>query len=276
MKNHKFMIRKDQMKIETVHSPSYGYFPNVQALEMVLSGLENDFRLEWYKIRGRKMDVGLARPEESFIIPTDRKPDGELITGVRYITNSEDSSTRLLAGAGLYTFICTNGMRIGNEYELLNIMHRGDVTRKIQSQMRMIDSVDLTKVLHFPRGIIGFENHREFVLLQLKEDSPFLMLQAMNDPKVGLMVADPFSFTTDYEIKVADAEQKLLQIEDPSQVAVLVTVTIPHGAPERTALNLSGPILVNYGARIGLQVPQVDTKYPAKLFLSDLSKQQQG
>ncbi len=135
-------------------------------------------------------------------------------------------------------------------------------------------TVDLSKVLRFPRGIIGFENHREFVLLQLKEDSPFLMLQAMDDPKVGLMVADPFSFTAEYEIKVADAEQKLLQIEDPTQVAVLVTVTIPHGAPERTALNLSGPILVNYASRIGLQVPQVDTKYPSKLFLSDLAKEQ--
>lgn len=131
-------------------------------------------------------------------------------------------------------------------------------------------TVDLSKVLHFPRGLIGFENRKEFVLLQLKEDSPFLMLQALDDPGVGLMVADPFSFTTDYEIKVADAEQKLLQVEDPSQVAVLVTVTIPRGAPERTALNLSGPILVNYGARIGLQVPQVDTKYPSKLFLNDL------
>ena len=38
--------------------------------------------------------------------------------------------------------------------------------------------------------------------------------------------------------------------------AVLVTVSIPAGAPEQAALNLTGPIVINYEARVGLQVPQ--------------------
>jgi flagellar assembly factor FliW len=130
-------------------------------------------------------------------------------------------------------------------------------------------TVELDKVLYFPRGIIGFEDHHEFVLLQLKDDSPFLMLQSMSDARVGLLVADPYSFTSDYEIKLGEPEQKLLRLKNIRQVAVLVTVTIPQGEPEKTALNLMGPILVNYASRIGLQVPQVDSRYPSHLYLHE-------
>jgi len=39
-------------------------------------------------------------------------------------------------------------------------------------------------------------------------------------------------------------------------------VTIPRNKPEETTLNLSGPIILNTKARIGLQAPQVDSKMP--------------
>ncbi len=131
--------------------------------------------------------------------------------------------------------------------------------------------IELDKTLYFPHGLIGFEDQREFVLLQIKGDSPFLILQSVNSPKVGLLVADPYSFTTKYEIKVGEAEQKILRLKNIRQLAVLVTVSIPPNEPEKTALNLSGPILVNYEARVGLQVPQVDGKYSGHIYLHELT-----
>jgi len=130
--------------------------------------------------------------------------------------------------------------------------------------------IELDKVLFFPKGLVGFENCREFILLQIKDDSPFLILQSLDNARVGLLVADPYSFTSDYEIKLGEAEQKILRLKNIRQVAVLVTVTIPSGAPEKTTLNLSGPILVNYEEKIGLQAPQVDSKYSSHICLSDL------
>ncbi len=127
--------------------------------------------------------------------------------------------------------------------------------------------VDSGRVIWFPRGLIGFEDCREFTLLQLRVDSPFLVLQSTTHPELGLLVADPFAFMDDYNVKLGTAEQKILRLENIRQVAVLVTASVPHGAPEKTTLNLTGPILVNYEARIGLQVPQVDTKYPSHFFI---------
>lgn len=119
------------------------------------------------------------------------------------------------------------------------------------------------RVLTFPRGLIGFMGHREFTLIQLREESPFLVLQSLDDPKLGLLVTDPYSFMTEYEVVIGEADRRLLGIETREQAFVLVTVTIPQGMPERTTLNLSGPIVLNNEARIGLQIPQTDSRYPA-------------
>ena len=119
------------------------------------------------------------------------------------------------------------------------------------------------RVLWFPRGLIGFEGRKEFSLAQLREDSPFMILQCMTDPALGLLVTDPFSFLPEYQVVIGDAERKILKVEDERQAAILVTVTIPRGCPERTTLNLSGPIVINFEARLGMQIPQVDSTYPA-------------
>lgn len=131
-------------------------------------------------------------------------------------------------------------------------------------------TISLEKVLTFPHGLIGLEDQREFILLQIKDHSPFLILQSLTDPKVGLLVADPYSFTGDYGIKVGESEQKILRFKNIKQVSVLVTVAIPPGEPEKTVLNLAGPILINHAARLGLQVPQVEPDSPQHLVLSEL------
>lgn len=128
-------------------------------------------------------------------------------------------------------------------------------------------TIDTAKIIRFPRGLVGYENCQKFTLLQLRPDSPFLVLQSMDNPELGLLVADPYSFVNDYAIRVGNAEQTLLRVTDISQVAVLVTVTIPRGKPERTAINLTGPILINHESRVGLQVPQADGLFPAQMLV---------
>ena len=117
-------------------------------------------------------------------------------------------------------------------------------------------------IIYFSRGLIGFDEKRDFALIQLSENSPFLLLQSLEDPALGLLVADPYSFMDDYEVRLSEAEKRILRVENVRQLAVLVTVTIPPGRPDETTLNLGGPIVINSEAKRGMQVPQVDSKYP--------------
>ena len=127
--------------------------------------------------------------------------------------------------------------------------------------------ISLDRVIHFPRGLIGMENKRDFTVLQVREGAPLLILQSMNDPGLGLLVADPFAFLPDYQLRINDAEQRLLQASAIEDLAILVTATIPPGKPEETALHLMGPILINHRVRLGLQVPQMEGSYPPKVYV---------
>jgi flagellar assembly factor FliW len=127
--------------------------------------------------------------------------------------------------------------------------------------------ISMDKVIYFPRGLAGFEEEHEFTLLQIRPEAPLLVLQSTRNHALGLLVADPYSFLPNYSVTVGDAEQKLLRLKNVRQVAVLVTVSIPPGQPELTALNLTGPILINHKMRIGLQVPQTEGSGPAKFYL---------
>lgn len=145
--------------------------------------------------------------------------------------------------------------------------------KEIKVQTRLGEQkVSLDRVLRFPRGLIGYEDKRDFVLLQIREEVPFLVLQSLEDPGLGLMVADPYSFVDDYSIRLSDAEQHMLNVDRPGQVSVLVTVSIPAGKPEETCLNLIGPVVINHEARIGLQVPQSEGTHPAKVYLNKMKR----
>ncbi|MFW5487024.1 MAG: flagellar assembly protein FliW [Desulfovibrio sp.] len=133
-------------------------------------------------------------------------------------------------------------------------------------------TVDLSRSIHFPKGLIGFEDRHEFALLQIRDDTPFMLLQCLSDRSLGLIVTDPYPFYEGYELNVGDAEQRILRINSIRELAVLVTVSIPPGRPEETTLNLTGPILINSSSRIGLQVPQTDPSLPSHYRLDPQEK----
>ncbi|WP_457570528.1 flagellar assembly protein FliW [Desulfovulcanus sp.] len=143
--------------------------------------------------------------------------------------------------------------------------------KEIKSKLGKVLITD-EQVIQFPRGLIGFEQLHEFVLLQIKDNSPFLLLQSIDDERLGLIVADPFSFLTNYQVVVGESERRILKLQDKKDLTVLVTVTIPPGEPEKTTLNLTGPILINTNSRLGLQVPQVELDGSSRVELARLGE----
>ena len=126
------------------------------------------------------------------------------------------------------------------------------------------------KTIRFPRGIIGFESLREFALVEFKPGTPFHFLQSLEMPSMGMMLADPFSFLPEYEIRLAAAEERILRVRSIRDLVILVSVTVPKGDPQGSTLNLTGPICVNVQERLGLQSPQVELGFPSRVLLRDL------
>ncbi|WP_417292024.1 flagellar assembly protein FliW [Desulfovibrio porci] len=127
--------------------------------------------------------------------------------------------------------------------------------------------IDPDRTIHFPCGLVGLESEKEFALLQIHQNWPLLILQSVTTPAVGLMVADPYSFIDSYPVQMGEAEKALLGLDAEEKVAVLVTVSRPADQPDAVALNLCGPICINYRLRLGLQIPQpVDLSRLDKFF----------
>ncbi|MCR4666777.1 MAG: flagellar assembly protein FliW [Desulfovibrio sp.] len=128
-------------------------------------------------------------------------------------------------------------------------------------------SVDTSRIITFPRGLVGFEDEQRFVLLQIRPEAPLLVLQSVQSPQLGLLVTDPSCFVESYNPKITDADLALLGVESLADAGILVTVTIPQGAPEKATVNLTGPIFVNHVTCIGVQIPQNDIAGPSKVNL---------
>jgi hypothetical protein len=169
-------------KIEAVHSKTYGYLSNVDSLNMVTSNLSSEETLEYYKLHGRTLDVGIGDPTKNFRIPTRRAPDGEDITALRYVQNSEDGSSRFMVGLGLYWYICVNGCRFGTEYNIASARHRSGVLESVRHQLRETTDFDFGNI------ITMFKNSTEIKLTDELRGKSFTWLK----DRVGARQAKEF------------------------------------------------------------------------------------
>src|SRR5688500_14758959 len=113
---------------------------------------------------------------------------------------------------------------------------------------------DKDDVISFPTGLVGFPKLNEFVLIEHKEGTPFTWLQCLSEPDKAFLVTDPTAFVEGYAPVISDDDAAELSIDEASEVVLLTTVSIPHGAPKEMSLNLAGPIVVNAVTRTGKQV----------------------
>ncbi len=122
--------------------------------------------------------------------------------------------------------------------------------------------VDERQQLRFPVGLYGFEEHRDWVLLDAQQP-PFYWLQSLDDVQIAFVLINPYLFRPDYVLNVPDED--LAEINDPDQNDVLVfaIVTIPEDYAEITA-NLQGPLIINRKARIGKQSISLDQRWETK------------
>lgn len=127
--------------------------------------------------------------------------------------------------------------------------------------------LDKDKFIAMPKGLIGYEEEKEYTIIEYKENSPFYIYQSTKTPDFGVLITDPYFFMNEYTVKLSEAEQALLEADSAEDVNVFVTVIVPHGRPEDITLNLSGPIFINYKKRLAIQVPQDIT--PTRVLLRE-------
>jgi flagellar assembly factor FliW len=120
------------------------------------------------------------------------------------------------------------------------------------------------RLIDFVEPVLGFEESRQYVLLDHAENSPFNWLQSVNDPDLAFVVTHPKLFGIEYEVVLSDAVMDQLSITSGEDVLVLTIVNIPADNPARMTANLMGPIVINQVLRKAMQVVLGDSDYSTK------------
>jgi flagellar assembly factor FliW len=118
-------------------------------------------------------------------------------------------------------------------------------------------------ILTFPQGLYGFEQRRQFCLIDHRPDSPLKWLQSVEDPALAFVVMNPFEYFPDYEVLIPDDEAEELNLTDPSQAIVLTIVAVPSDPYQMTA-NLLAPLVINGDTRVARQIILSDERYSTK------------
>lgn len=121
---------------------------------------------------------------------------------------------------------------------------------------------DERQKVHFPRGLMGFENFKDFVLLNAPQE-PFYYLQSLDVAEISFILIDPFLFRPDYILDLSDEDLEAIKVEKKEDALVFSIVTVPPSGGPMTA-NLMGPIIINRKANIAYQAILADSRWLTK------------
>ena len=132
------------------------------------------------------------------------------------------------------------------------------------------------QVIHMPHGMLGFPDSQRFVIIQNRENSPFLWYQSLDDPELAFVITNPYLFMPDYNPQLKDGVTLMSWQMDGKgflkTLDVYVVVNIPRGAPEKMTGNFMGPLVINPLCRQGIQVILSDDEYSHKIPLGQQRK----
>jgi flagellar assembly factor FliW len=124
---------------------------------------------------------------------------------------------------------------------------------------------DPENLLHFPEGLIGFEDLRGFIVMPNAKEGPLFWIQSVDDPAVAFVLTDPTNFFPDYGVLPEQSERRKLGMGEADECYVLSVVTVQ---PDRqVTLNLAAPVLFSPGRNRAVKVILENGKYQSRTAL---------
>jgi flagellar assembly factor FliW len=135
--------------------------------------------------------------------------------------------------------------------------------------------VDERQKVSFPEGILGFEDLKEYVLLDAAQP-PFYWLQSLDRTEIAFVMIEPRVFRPDYSPEVDPEELAEIGITAEEDALVFAIVTIPEDSRRMTA-NLQGPVILNRRTRVGRQFISPSPRWGIRhLILEEMELVRQG
>ncbi|MCL1893061.1 MAG: flagellar assembly protein FliW [Holophagaceae bacterium] len=126
--------------------------------------------------------------------------------------------------------------------------------------------------IHFPKGLIGFPEIKDYQLLEPNDAYPLKFLQSVAQPELSFVAMDVAAIKLDFEASLSPEETELLSLENNDDAMVMAFVVIPgNDKPDEMVANLAGPIIVNKKTKKAVQLVLDPEEYPLQHPIFDLT-----
>src|SRR5690625_6624425 len=78
--------------------------------------------------------------------------------------------------------------------------------------------IDESKVIQFDKGLLGFQDDKEFVLLDIEGNPHFHLLQSINDKDLSFVVTNPYLIYKNYEFDLDETTVEQRSEEHTSEL----------------------------------------------------------
>jgi flagellar assembly factor FliW len=129
--------------------------------------------------------------------------------------------------------------------------------------------LDEKSILKFDSGLPGFENVREYILIDSPdEQSIFKWLQSVDEPALAFAIVNPFLVKTDYDFEIGDEDARMLEIDNAEDVVVYSILVVPEDLT-KVSMNLKAPLIINARNKKGAQIVLDTDKYTVRHYVLD-------
>lgn len=124
------------------------------------------------------------------------------------------------------------------------------------------------EIINFTNPILGFDDYKQYILIEKESIFPTFWLQSVNNPNLAFPVISPFSVNDDYSIKLHTHDLDDISLKDIDDALILTLMVVPQTISSiRT--NLRAPIIYNPVNKVAKQLILQEDKYPVNYYIMD-------
>jgi len=127
--------------------------------------------------------------------------------------------------------------------------------------------VDESRVITFPKGLLGFPSYKQYVLIEPGQDTYFFWLQSVDAPDLAFVVTDPSLFVSTYKVPIKSEQMNELGMGSVEEAQVFVIV---NKRDQTLTGNLQGPLVINVTTKVGEQLVLSDRRFTTRVPLMEL------
>lgn len=133
--------------------------------------------------------------------------------------------------------------------------------------------VDETRIISFPKGLLGFPAYKQYVLIESGQDSYFWWLQSIELPELAFVITDPSVFVPTYQIPLRKEQMAEMGLDSLEKAQVFVIV---NKRGHVLTGNLQGPLVVDVEKRTAEQLVLSDRRFTTRVPLVELPSEIQA